>query len=177
MSNEKIMQSLNDLLFSHPEMGAFAVLDGASVNNLLPKLFALELAHVCLFRGELKPDMQEVAPYLVQLTAGSEFTEWLLREGWGKHWGIFIVAPADLLTLRQHLRKFLTVHDEKGNPMLFRYYDPRVLRTYLPTCNSEELTQIFGTVASYILEAEVSTTALSFTFAANALQTAKKSLT
>jgi len=46
--------------------------------------------------------------------------------------------------MRQHFRRFITVHDESGKPLLFRYYDPRVLRTFLPTCNAKELAEIFG---------------------------------
>jgi len=36
--------------------------------------------------------------------------------------------------------------------MLFRYYDPRVLRIYLPTCNAGELSTIFGPITGYIVE-------------------------
>jgi hypothetical protein len=64
--------------------------------------------------------------------------------------------------MRQHLRRLLTVYDEKGKPLLFRFYDPRVMRVYLPTCNSEELTAIFGPVASYILEDESSKISVRF---------------
>jgi hypothetical protein len=44
------------------------------------------------------------------------------------------------------------VHDGEGTPMLFRYYDPRVLRVYLPTCNAEELKTVFGPVLRFVLE-------------------------
>ena len=37
--------------------------------------------------------------------------------------------------LRHHLKGFLRVRGESGQKMMFRYYDPRVLRVYLPTCN------------------------------------------
>lgn len=36
--------------------------------------------------------------------------------------------------------------------MLFRYYDPRVLRVFLPTCNKEELTNFFGPIQAFVLE-------------------------
>jgi hypothetical protein len=36
--------------------------------------------------------------------------------------------------------------------MLFRYYDPRVLRSYLPTCTPEELAQVFGPIHSFVME-------------------------
>ena len=140
----------------------FAVLDGASVPGLTDKLDQWQPEFVCLYRGELKPDLAEVAPYLVRLDPGTEITEWILSKGWGNHWGIFAIADADLPVMRQHLRRLLTVYDEKGKPLLFRFYDPRVMRVYLPTCNSEELTAIFGPVASYILEDESSKISVRF---------------
>lgn len=36
--------------------------------------------------------------------------------------------------------------------MLFRFYDPRVLRLYLPSCTTEELDRVFGSVERFILE-------------------------
>lgn len=36
--------------------------------------------------------------------------------------------------------------------MLFRFYDPRVLRLYLPTCTSTELEQVFGPVGTFFTE-------------------------
>ena len=53
---------------------------------------------------------------------------------------------ATLEELRRHFRKFLKVEDPKGKSLIFRYYDPRVLRVYLPTCNAMELQTVFGPV-------------------------------
>lgn len=132
----------------------YAVLDGAAIPDLRTKLYEMHPEYVCLYRGELKPDMQEVAPYLVRMVQGTEFSNWVLTEGWGKHWGIFAQSRYSLAEVRKHLRAFLTVHDEKGKPMLFRFYDPRVLRAFLPTCNPEELKKFFGVVLNYAAEDE-----------------------
>jgi hypothetical protein len=147
----------------------FAVLDGASVPGLLDKLDQWKPEFVCLYRGELKDDLAAVAPYLVRLEPESEMTEWILSKGWGNHWGIFAIAEADLQAMRQHFRKLLTVYDEKGKPLLFRYYDPRVLRVYLPTCNGNELETVLGPVASYLVESESSDTLLRFRLAGGRL--------
>jgi hypothetical protein len=120
--------------------------------------------------------MAEVAPYLVHLEASSEFTTWVLTQGWGEHWGIFAIASADLFEMRQHFRRFLTVYDANGKPLLFRYYDPRVLRVYLPTCNAEELATVFGPVLSFICEDESPNSALRFRSASGALQQVKLQL-
>ena len=154
----------------------FAVLDGASVPSLLEKLEQWQPEFVCLYRGDLNPDLAEVAPYLLRLESGTEIAEWILSKGWGNHWGIFAIAEADLQAMRQHLRRFLTVYDENGKPLLFRFYDPRVLGTYLPLCNEAELATMFGPVSAYLLESEHADRLLHFEFANTALVTEKKDL-
>jgi len=132
---------------------AVAVLDGAAVPDLPSKIYEMQPHAVCLYRGELEPDMAEVAPYLVELFPDTAFTNWLLSEGLGgKSWGIFARSPFSLTELRKHFRKFLTVYDEAGNPLLFRYYDPRVLVKFLPTCDAESLNSMFGRVTEYAAE-------------------------
>lgn len=132
----------------------YAVLDGASIPDLRMKLYELRPEHVCLYRGELKPDMAEVAPYLVRMVRGTEFSRWVLAEGWGHHWGVFAQSRYSLAEVRKHFRSFLTVHAETGKPLLFRFYDPRVLRDFLPTCNDKELKNFFGIVLNFALEGE-----------------------
>ena len=167
---EEIIETVGEQLFSDEEANVFAILDGASAPGLLDKLYGLSPDFCCLYRGEQTPDMAEVAPYLVQLEAGAEFTNWVIAQGWGRHWGIFATSAADLRRLRNHLRSFLIVYDEAGRPFRFRYYDPRVLRRYLPTCTPEELGTVFGPVTSYLLEAAEPETAWRFQFASGALK-------
>jgi hypothetical protein len=107
--------------------------------------------------------MAEVAPYLVRLEPGSKFAEWVLREGWGSHWGIFATGRGTLHLMRGHFRSLINVYDPDGQPLMFRYYDPRVLRVYLPTCNAEETREFFGPVTSYVLEDEDGAALLRFT--------------
>ncbi len=177
MAVENINELLKRHLFGEEEAITFAVLDGASVPDLLEKLYRDKPEFECLYRGELEPDMAEVAPYLARLERNSEFTEWVIRQGWGKHWGIFVVTRADLRALRRHFRAFLMVHDADGQPLYFRYYDPRVLRVYLPTCNAEELKTVFGPVESYLLEDAEPKTILRFRAASGSLKQEKIELT
>jgi hypothetical protein len=145
---------MTELLFDGEGDLTYAVLDGAAVPDLLDRLVSDDPPNVCLYRGELEPDMAEVAPYLVQVEAESPFTEWLLQEGRGRNWGIYARTAVALEDLRRHFRRFLIVHDPEGEPMYFRYYDPRVLRIFLPTCNAEELRQMFGPVSRFVMEGE-----------------------
>jgi hypothetical protein len=146
------VSAIKTYLFDDPDLSVYAIVDGANCADLLDKLYDLRPEFVCLYSGELEPDMAEVAPYLVRLIPDTPFTDWLLRDGWGRSWGIFAVTEADLKSMRRHLRTFLMVHDPDGKPMYFRYYDPRVFRAYLPTCNADETTTVFGPVQSYVLE-------------------------
>lgn len=176
MTNEEAAQALSEQLFSDEGAEVYALLDGASVAGLLPKLYELEPEFECLYRGELEPDMAEVAPYLVRLEPETEFADWLIGEGWGQHWGVFAVTDADLRAAHRHFRRFLTVYDPEGRPMLFRYYDPRVLRLYLPTCNAAELRTVFGPVTCYLLEGQDPNTLLRYSLDADALRRESKTL-
>ena len=132
---------------------AFAVLDGAGVPDLPTRLYETQARSVCLYRGEIEADVAEVAPYLVELFPEDDFTEWLLSENaGGKAWGIFARSRYSITEVRKHFRKFLTVYEDAGNPLLFRFYDPRVLRKFLPTCDQESLSSLFAIISSYLAE-------------------------
>lgn len=130
----------------------YAVLDGASIPNLPNLLFEMGPRHSCLYRGELSDEMIHVAPYMVLLERDSDFCNWLFSECWGKHWGVFAQSPLSPGGMRRHLRSILTVDDDAGNPMLFRYYDPRVIVPFLVTCSIDELNLIFGEIKYFFAE-------------------------
>lgn len=144
-------ETLENILFIK-QTRAFVILDGASVPKLPMRLYEMRPPNFCLFRGKLAPDMAEVAPYVVNLAPGSAFTDWVLNEGFGKHWGIFVHCRHSFKEIRRHFRSLFTVYDETGNPMIFRFYDPRVLQNFLPTCNGEELKSFFGKMETYFAE-------------------------
>lgn len=174
---KSFIQHLSRYLFVGRELNVFAVLDGASVKNLRASLHILQPEYVCLYRGDLDPDLAEVAPYLVQLQPESQFTDWVAVDGWGKHWGIFVRSTQDLAAMRRHLRTLLTVHDADGRPLLFRFYDPRVLSVFLPTCNAEQLKTFFGPIDSFLLETPAADTLLRFRLIDGGLKKEKRTFT
>lgn len=162
MPDAVLINVLREHFFALPETTVYTVLDGASAPNLPQMLERLAVESVCLFPGELEPDVAQVAPYLAVFEPDTPFAEWVLEEGWGRHWGIFAISQANLRTVRDHLRSFLKVYGPELEPLEFRYYDPRVLRVYLPTCNAKELRTVFGPVLRYLVEGEEPNTLLKF---------------
>jgi hypothetical protein len=72
---------------------------------------------------------------------------------WGNHWGIFALSQLDFQSIRYHFRSLIRVYDETGKRYLFfRYYDPRVLLVFLPSCQGAQLADLFGPVDFYLAE-------------------------
>ncbi len=153
-ARERRLQVLAAKLFDPPGLGTFVILDGARVDGLLRAIGTHNVPSACLFAGKLEPSVARTAPYLVQLQQDSNFVAWLLERGWGRSWGVFARFSGGLNELRKHLRRLLLVKGPDGKTMFFRFYDPRVLRLYLPTCNAEELATVFGPVQAYVMESE-----------------------
>jgi len=112
------------------------------------------LEYSCLYSGPLSPEMEIAAPYLVQLDYGYRDTHRFIRRAWGDKMGVFLRTDTSLKNLRRHLRQFLVVRDTRGRRLVFRYYDPRVLRVYLPTCTQAELRTVYGPIESFWTESE-----------------------
>jgi len=110
--------------------------------------------YISLYQGSSQQAMANVAPYLVALRAGSGNYRRLLEVSWGKSWGIFMQSQGLMQDLRKHFRKFLLVQTEDKEELYFRFYDPRVLRVFLPTCSKDQLKEFFGPVEKYIMEDE-----------------------
>jgi hypothetical protein len=133
---------------------SYAILDAARDPRIYARLRTLKTGLVSLYRGQPEEALAPVAPYLISLAENAELRKWILSEGWGNSWGVFMTATAGIDDLRQHFRHFLLVRDADGKRLYFRFYDPRVLRVYLPTCTESELHQLFGPVESYFMESE-----------------------
>jgi hypothetical protein len=159
------LQRAQDYLWPRGTGGdIWAIVDGARDRYIYWYLRNSHLNHSCLYSGPLAPGLAEVAPYLIQLYADDRLTKRLIEEGWGKSWGVFLKFDASMNILRRHLRTLLRVRDTTGRDLIFRYYDPRVLRIYLPTCTTEELRTVFGPIECFWTEGEDPETMLRFAF-------------
>jgi hypothetical protein len=130
----------------------FALLDAARDEQIYPALLKADCEWVCLYRGDTAVTMAEVAPYLVQLDSHARFTSWLLEKGWGNSWGLFLHTTVAIERLQAHFRRLVMAQLPDGKMVYFRFYDPRVMRAYLPTCTPEEREAMFGPVERFIVE-------------------------
>ncbi len=130
----------------------WAILDACDEPEIPGKVEELGARAKCLYRGTDDADLLAVAPYLAHLQ--SDDVDWLGEVMWQRFWGIFAVAQSDLKTMRRHFRKFLTVELEGEGPVYFRYYDPRVLETFLPTCDNAQLKDFYGPIDAFAVPAQ-----------------------
>lgn len=138
------------------------ILDAARLEHEMEAAHRLNPEGLSLYKGQPEEELSEVAPYLFSCYGNSTFLNWVLDNGWSKSWGIFILSDKELNELHRHFRRFLMVKTEDGRQLYFRYYDPRVLRIFLPTCDAVQLREFFGPISKFICEDEDPAFALIF---------------
>jgi pSer/pThr/pTyr-binding forkhead associated (FHA) protein len=137
------------------EAPLFVVLDAARTDRILTLVRESVENYRSLYEGIEGAALEHVAPHLVELPPGSALLERLLREGWGRRWGIFIEYPRSFKELRRHLRRFLMVADaDTRKKFYFRFYDPVVLREFVPTCTPKQRAELFGEIGAFLVEDE-----------------------
>ena len=130
----------------------FAILDAARDPLVLALLIQSDHQYESLYEGPKGGTLAAVAPYLVQLPSDSLLFETLIEKGWGESWGVYLTCDKPFKDVRKHFRHFLMVTADAGKKVYFRFYDPRVLRVFLPTCLPDEAEQFFGPIDSFYFE-------------------------
>jgi hypothetical protein len=141
----------------------YALLDASREPSVLKVILESKEEHQSLLEGPQGAQLAHFAPYLIRVPQKSALLDTLVQQAWSKSWGVFLTCDKPLKDLRTHFRHFLTVKLPDGSQVYFRYYDPRVLRLFLPTCLPEEINQFFGPIKQFLLEAEDPQLALHFT--------------
>jgi hypothetical protein len=147
----------------------YAVLDAARSRRILELCRESVEDHRSLYDGVEGQTMAHVAPYLVRLPPGSRLFEALVREGWGHRFGIYLTSRQSFTEVRRQLRRFLLVEIEEAEPVsgdrpaetpqprrervYFRFYDPRALADFLPSCALRQTEDFFGGIDAFFAEA------------------------
>lgn len=156
MSNRLNAYELHQFLEYHrkPDEILYAVVDAA-------KDYPLAIASRDLLGEPMRPlfsnvpyFMERVGPYVARIPCCDRYPEYMKMwvERLGDSAGIFLLSSAWPKTVRSHLRSIFKVYDEEKRMFYFRFYDPRVLRTYLPTCTIKECREFFGPVRMFFAE-------------------------
>jgi hypothetical protein len=132
----------------------YILLDAAAMDAYMDwlKMKTPKTAYVSLYKGSAEEDLSSVAPYLFELD--KEVFDFYTLYGKGNSWGVLLGSAWSFEQLKKHFRRFLMVKDEAGKQMYFRFYDPRVLRIFLPTCTKEQLMLFFGAIDFFVIEDE-----------------------
>ncbi len=138
----------------------YVLLDAARDDAVLRLLAQEECPFEPLFQGGRKERLYGVSPFLVRCRDASRLMDWATSEGLGCV--VFLHSREGLRELAAAMRRLLMVRTEQHEALLFRFYDPRVLRVYLPTCDGREQGLIFAGVERYLLQATEGDALLSF---------------
>jgi hypothetical protein len=106
-----------------------------------------------LFEGPVGRELEGVAPHQAEFRTKSSVWPWWFQQ-WGRSLGVIVETPTSFEELRRHFRTLLIVRHEDGQKYFFRFYDPRVLRVFLPNCSAGEVRRFFGPVTAFYCEGE-----------------------
>ena len=129
----------------------YAIVDTAQDRSLYD-LVQCCTEYQCLISGDVPYELATALPYLVQLDEGAPLTEAWPRDGLGKHWGVAFESSSSIDHLRLHFKRFLNAKLPDGTIALFRFYDPRVFRTYIRSATSEERELWFAGIDRFSVE-------------------------
>lgn len=116
-----------------------------------------------LFIGEKGERLDHVAPHMFTCDGGGTLEHMTLSGERPDEVGIVAESDTDFPTVFKHFRRLLTVVRERDHKrVLFRFYDPRVLRAFLPVCTTQELSQFFGPVQTFRCQGDDPGAVLSF---------------
>lgn len=153
-SGEQQPRDLVELLSAQPEP-LYAVLDAARDPKIHDLLLTSGAEYCSLYQGKLAAALEHVAPYLVYLPPRSPLLQQIVAQGWSKAWGIFLTCNQPLDAVRHQLRRSLMVTlEENQENVYFRFYDPRVLRIFLPITDPKQLAEFGGPISSFLMEDE-----------------------
>lgn len=145
------MGQLRDLIVTHPRAKLYAIADAASLPGLLEPMYAQGRRYfACLLPGEISADVAHVAPYLISLQGAPALVDWLDAR-LALPWGYVAEANADLRALHLHLRRFSETRGPNGEEWLFRFWDPRVLRTMPDILTPPQMEEFMAGIARIYL--------------------------
>ncbi len=135
-----------------PELRCYLLLDAAASSDIPVCLAGFDAPARCLFDGQTRDELEDVAPWLVQISRHQAVTSWYAEEGHGRDWGIVIHSRLELARLKTRLKRFLRVQDESGQELFFKFYRPRNLNAILPEFEPDQRASFFSGIEAILAE-------------------------
>jgi pSer/pThr/pTyr-binding forkhead associated (FHA) protein len=110
-------------------------------------------------------EQNPASPFLVLVPPQSRLLDVLIKDGWNHGWGFYFAASITFDNALWHWRTFVTLHNRNGQPVTFRFWDPRVLRAVVPAMTPEEAAGFFGLISRFVVEGDKPEVAVEFTLA------------
>ena len=146
------MTALTRVLYQITGGHFFAIGDAARDKRVYAYTVACPSSTASLFTGESAVEMREFAPYAMELDFADSGATAMINSLWGESCMVYIKANCGLSDLVRHLRHLTIVELPDGRKVYFRFYDPRVLRGFLPSLTADERSAFWGPVDSFLVE-------------------------
>jgi len=123
----------------------YAVIDLATAEALRQYVDQLpQPTAMSLFAPSQSRALLRVGPWLIRLSKAPEIEAILKQFGDHVAWGFYVHSTFDIVSLRQSLRHFNLVRLRPGQKeVLFRYWDPRVMRVFLDVATRDQSARLF----------------------------------
>ena len=120
--------------------------------NYLYKLVQEQADSICLFSGKVADEIRKVSPHLVRLDRRSRLRQIWQTVGWGRGWGVLFRSRLDPDELASRLRQIHIARVPSGEIVHFRFYDPRIWRTYWPSLSPDDQENWLRFIDEFIVE-------------------------
>ncbi|WP_339650721.1 DUF4123 domain-containing protein [Halopseudomonas pelagia] len=125
----------------------YLLLDGAQIDNLLQRIYELEPApepHL-LYRQTRYAELADVGPVLVRTEPGSALHAHF-HATWAQTAGCELDSSMPEPAIVSHLRSLIHIRTDGDVVLLFRYYDPRIMRLWLADLSIPVREQVMGPI-------------------------------
>lgn len=159
---EDIKVTIAKRLEENEALGIYVLFDPAASESLPGELFLKEDEpnYQLLFMDTEFAELVSASPYLVKVDNDSPFLTWCIEQAeiTNNHlFPIIYLSSHTVETQLAHWRSLLKVNTPEGEPMLFRFSDPRILFAYLGASKREQQQLLLGPVDELFIHAEEQT--------------------
>lgn len=136
---------------------SYLVLDGVALESVILAARRMNPDSHTLYEHLVESEFVELSPHLFTYHSQSRFAQLWLAAGRTHGYGFRVISKASPAQLVAHLQRFLLadITDANGTTQLyFRFFDPRVLNTLLPTLHPEQLRDFFGPIDAFVVESD-----------------------